>query len=191
MCSRLAALSSLHYLRARLARPSNIPLPFDAMRQRNPPACFRQICHPSFGYRAVRSRRDAQREYNNDKSRRSFYFPRYVSGLYRKFRAFVRPGRIPSLSGRGGVKFLTMRILRERTDVLHFTYTRSSYDGNQHVDQGERARRRRQNCKEKRHSTGAPRGADRMCTESTPFSPLESRGGKSSVPRANFGKHRR
>lgn len=53
---------------------------------------------------------------------------------------FVRPGQIPSLSRRDGVKFLTIRISRaprrEWEIVFHFTYTGSSYDGNQHVDRG-------------------------------------------------------
>jgi len=54
---------------------------------------------------------------------------------------FVRPEQIPFLSRRDGVKFLAIRIsraqaVRGKKIVFHFTYTRSSYDGNQHVDRG-------------------------------------------------------
>lgn len=108
---------------------------------------------------------------------------------------FVRRGQIPSLSRRDGVKFLTIRISRVREErrgedrlpfylheiLLRRESTRRS--GKRGSGTG--------GSKKKRHSTSSPRGADRTCTESTLFSPLESRGGKSLVPRANFGKHRR
>lgn len=108
---------------------------------------------------------------------RSFYFSSDTS-RFRKFSRFVRPGQIPSLSRRDGVKFLTTRISRARGGrrVFHFTYTRSSYDRNQHVDRGIAPARGSIGCTEKRHSMSSPRGADRTCTVVNPiFTPRVTR----------------
>lgn len=94
-----------------------------------------QMYHPSFDYGALC---DNVAIYNNDK----YYRPSYFSKRHSRLRKFsvraprANPFLIPA---RDGVKFLTIRISRARGReeiVFHFTYTISSYDGNQHVDRG-------------------------------------------------------
>lgn len=141
--------------------------------------------HLLFDYRA---RYDNGREYNNDKCHRLFYFSRDIP---RKFPLSARPpAGSPSLS-RGATTLNFWRIFKserakanegarkgeEEKNVFHFTYSRSSYDGNQHVDRRNARAHPRVASSGERHSTSSlPHGADRTCTESTPFSPFESRG---------------
>lgn len=108
----------------------------------------------------------------------------------RKFPVRV-PGSNPFLIlARDGVKFLTTRILRaggrlpfySREILLQRESTRRS---------GNAAAAAPRLREEKTFHGPSLVGLIERVPESTPFSPLESRGGKSPVPRANFGKHRR
>lgn len=125
------------------------------------------------------------REYNNDKYYRSFYFSNDTS-CFRKFPVRApraNPFLIPTATALNSSRCEFQERGESLPFYLHEILLRR--------ESTRRSRAAALATRRKDIPRASPRGADRTCTESTLFSPLESRGGKFLVSRANFGKHRR